>query len=192
MLDEVVHRVADRVAGCLVARDDEEQEVGVEVVLAERLAIHRRGIDQGRHEVATLAADTLSLELVAVGPDLERGRRAEGQHAVLLALGIRGQHVGVLRVGVAHHAVAPGDELGDIGIGYVEHPREHPDREVGSDVSDEVELALRKGCVQSRGRQTAQEGLVSRERTRRELTLHELAQGAVTLTIGLQHGLAHA
>ena len=45
----------------LVAGDDEQEEVGVEVVLAERLAIDRRGIDQGRHEVVAVAAQALQL-----------------------------------------------------------------------------------------------------------------------------------
>ena len=139
-----------------------------------------------------VAPNALALELVTVGPHLEGGGRAEGQHAVLLRLGVGGEHVGVLGVGVADHAVAPPDQLGDVDVGYVEHAREHPDREVGGDLGDEVELVLGEGCVKRGCGEATQEGLVAGECTRREFALHELAQCAVTFAVGLEHRLAHA
>ena len=96
----------------------------------------------------------------------------------------------MFRIVVADHPVAPVDQLVDVGVGHVEHFGENTDREVGGDLVDEFELALREGGVEGAGGQAAQEGLVAGDGAGSELTLHEAAKRAVTNTVGLEHRLA--
>ena len=168
----------------LVAGDDEQREVVVEVLVGERNPVLGHLVREDRDEVLAVATDALVAQVAAVVPHVLNRRRTERQVTVLLRLGRVEQVLGVIGVGVRDHLVAPLDELA----------RVLTDREVRGDLLDEVELAVRRRLlrlVDGVLRQLAQERLVVLQQVaRRELALDELAQRGVTGAVRLEDGAA--
>ena len=127
------HAVADGVARRLVPGDHEQQEVVVVVTLAER---HRH---REAFRLTSLLTRSVpvpprrsSREPAAVLEGLERRRAAKREVPVRLALRRVREDVGVVRIGVAEHPVAPGDEHVGVVVRHAQQARQHPDREVGA------------------------------------------------------------
>ena len=173
--------------GRLVARDDQKQEVVVEVGVGQRLAVLGLLVDEHAHQVGAVAALAFSRQLAAVLEDVEGDGRAERILLVLVAVRVGDQIVGVVRVGVADHLVAPVDQLVGVAGRNVEQPGQYLDREVGGDLLDEVELGGLQRLVDGLPGETAQEVLVvADEIAGTELPLDELAQRTVAGAVGFQ------
>ena len=191
VVDQRPHGVGDGVPRGLVAGHHDEQEVVAEVAVRQGQAVLRNLVHQLAHEVGAVAALALCREFESVLEHLEGRWRAERQQPELLALGRVCEHVGVVGVAVAHHLIAPVDELAGALVGHRQHACEHADGEVGAHLAHEVEVTLRQRRVDRRAREAAKEDLVASEPSRRELVLQQLAQRSVPHAIGLEHRLAH-
>src|SRR5690606_41754585 len=66
VLDERPHGVGDRVPGGLVAGDDQQQEVVVEVAVGQRFAVVRRLVDELADQVGAASAAPLGGQFPAV------------------------------------------------------------------------------------------------------------------------------
>ena len=187
VLEQRQHRVGDGVPGGLVAGDDEQQEVAVELRGGHRLAVLGDLVDELADQVRPLAALAVLGENAPVVEDLLRHGRAEGEVLVLLALGVGDEDLGVLRVGEADDLVAPVDELAGLLLWHIEQAGEHLDREVRADVGDEVELALGESRVDRGARDVAQQRLVVAHQVRAaELARDQLAQRPVAEAVHLE------
>lgn len=188
MLEDRQHRVADGVPGRLVAGDDQQQEVVVEVPVGQRHPVPWHLVDQPGDQVGARATTPLAGQLPPEGEDFERRGGAEGEVAVPLALHAVQEDVGVVGVGVADDAVAPVDEPLVVLGRHVEQAGEDVDGEVGLHLLDEVEGAPGQGGIQGSGGQAAQEVGLAADDARAELALEQPAQGPVAQAVEFEQG----
>ena len=126
-------------------------------------------------------------QLAAVLEDLEGYGRAERILLVLVAVRVGDQVVGVVRIGVADHLVAPVDQLIGVAGRNVEQSGQDLDREVCADLLDEVELGGFQRRIDGVLGEPAQEFFVfPKQVARAELPLDQLAQRPVAGPVGLQ------
>ncbi len=182
------HGVADGLTRGLVAGDDEEQEVVVEVGVGERDPVHGELVGEDADQVCAIAALATVAESPSVVEDLLSRGRAERQVLVLLALRRVERELRVVRVGVPDHLVAPRDQLAGVLLGHVEQSRQHLDGEVTADLLDEVELLVLERLVDRLLGQLTQEALVVLHQVARtELARDERAHGLVPRAVRLEH-----
>jgi len=74
LIDEGIHRVADGVAGGLVAGNHQQQEVIAEVAVVQPDAVDGHVVDEFRHKVDPVLAQTLLAQLEAIVKDLQCSR----------------------------------------------------------------------------------------------------------------------
>ena len=171
VFDEVVHGVSDCLASRLVTGHDEQQEVGVEVALAEFDSIHRSLVHHHRHQVGSVLAETLTAKFITIGENLERSGGPERHESVRFAFRVGQQKRRQFGVGVSEHLVSPADDVVDVAVRHIEKSREDANREVGRDVLQEVELPFGKRLVERRRGEPAKERFVLGDVLRGELSL---------------------
>src|SRR5512132_360783 len=93
MLDESQHPVRDRLPRRFVPGYDQDEEHRVELALRQTFALDLR-VDELADQVVLRIAAALGRQTMPVLEKLERGRAAEGQHPVALALGAVVEDVG--------------------------------------------------------------------------------------------------
>ena len=126
-------------------------------------------------------------QLAAVLEDVEGNGRAERILLVLVAVRVGDQIVGVVRVGVADHLVAPVDQLIGVAGRNVEQSGQDLDREICRDLLDEVEVGGFQRRIDGLPGEAAQEFfVVPKQVARTELPLDELAQRPVAGAVGFQ------
>jgi len=95
----------------------------------------------------------------------------------------------VLGILAADHAVAPFEELVPILERHPEHLRDHLERQLGGDISDEIAIALLKRRVENLRHHLADVSAKRVDHARREPAIY---QRAVTRVIGRVHREHHA
>ena len=189
MVHERHHPVGDRVARRLVPRHDQEREEVVELHRRQAQPVDLR-VDQLGNQVVLRRAAAALCHGMAVLAELGGRRTAEGKEAVLAGVVPAHHQVGVFRVRVPDHPVAPLDELVGVLVGDAQDAGEHADRELPRDLLDEVELGLGERLVQDRSRQIPAVAFVLLDGPRREQRAHDLAEPRVAGRVRLHHGSA--
>ena len=187
MLHQREHPVADRVPRGLVARDHQDAEVVVELLLVQD-ALGLRDRERVDHVVLRVGEAKIALAVGVVEHLVGRGG-AEGEQAVGLGVLAVDDRAGEVRVLVRDHLVAPRDQLRRVLLRHGEDRAEEPDRQVAADLGHEVELALGERAVQDVAGDVADPVLVLADPAGREALRADRAELRVPGRVGLEHRL---
>ncbi|HAP77272.1 MAG TPA: hypothetical protein DCR14_14450 [Acidimicrobiaceae bacterium] len=93
----------------------------------------------------------------------------------------------VLGIGVVDDLVGPGEQLRSVVVGHTEQTRDHPNRQLASDVVHPVELGHGEGPVEHLGDEVGGVRGVGVDGQLAEGRVHQLPQPSMPRRVGLEH-----
>ena len=184
VLEEREQAERHRLACCLVARDDEEGKVVVEVAIAKWAATDLH-VGEDREHIVFRRAPTCVDRLAPHGTQLSRCLTAEGEVLEGLGLGRASDVNRDLGVGVDNHPIAEFDQAVELLGWQAEDRAEHADRNQRGDVVDKADVLLLEGLIEDLVDDHPQLVFVPADRLRCEVARKRLAPLVVQRRVGL-------